>query len=121
MSGRKEQRPDLNRLMKAARRRELACVVVWKLDRFAPSASRLTGALDEFGQLGIRFVSVQDHVDTASPMGRAMFTIIGAMAELESALISERVKAGMEAARARQARRAPLHAGGGDPGDRAAR
>jgi DNA invertase Pin-like site-specific DNA recombinase len=51
--------------------------------------------------LGIRFISVQDQIDTQSPMGRAMFTIIGAMAELESSLISERVKAGMAAARAR--------------------
>ena len=62
---------------------------------------RIYCALEEFDYLGIRFISVQDQVDTASPMGKAMFTIIGAMAELESALISERVKAGMAAARAR--------------------
>ena len=54
-----------------------------------------------FNHLGIRFISVQDQIDTESPMGKAMFTIIGAMAELESDLISERVKAGMEAARRR--------------------
>jgi DNA invertase Pin-like site-specific DNA recombinase len=58
-------------------------------------------ALEEFNHLGIRLISVQDQVDTQSPMGKAMFTMIGAMAELESALISERVKAGMAAARAR--------------------
>ena len=58
-------------------------------------------ALDEFNYLGIRFISVQDQVDTNSPMGKAMFTIIGAMAELESSLISERVKAGMAAAKTR--------------------
>ncbi len=58
-------------------------------------------ALEEFDHLGARFVSVQDQVDTDSPMGRAMFTIIGAMAELESSLISERVTAGMRAAEAR--------------------
>ena len=46
-----------------------------------------------FNHLGIRFISVQDQIDTESPMGKAMFTIIGAMAELESDLISERVKA----------------------------
>jgi DNA invertase Pin-like site-specific DNA recombinase len=61
----------------------------------------LLHALEEFNHLKIRFISVQDQVDTASPMGKAMFTIIGAMAELESSLISERVKAGMAAARAR--------------------
>jgi DNA invertase Pin-like site-specific DNA recombinase len=58
-------------------------------------------ALEEFNHLGIRFVSVQDQIDTDSPMGRAMFTIIGAMAELESSLISERVTAGMRAAEMR--------------------
>jgi DNA invertase Pin-like site-specific DNA recombinase len=99
VSGRTEKRPELDRLMEAARRRDVECVVVWKLDRFARSASHLIRALDEFNHLGIRFVSVQDHIDTGSPMGKAMFTIIGAMAELESSLISERVRAGMEAAK----------------------
>ena len=84
VSGRKEGRPQLNALMAAARRREVDCVLVWKFDH-----------------LDVRFVRVQDQVDTSSPMGRAMFTIIGAMAELESALISERVTAGMRAAEAR--------------------
>src|SRR5208337_3979125 len=54
-----------------------------------------------FNHLGVRFISVQDQVDTDSPMGRAMFTIIGAMSELESSLISERVTAGMRAAETR--------------------
>ncbi|SRR6266511_702417 len=58
-------------------------------------------ALEECNHLGVRFMSVQDQVDTASPMGQAMFTIVRAMAELESSLISERVKAGMATARAR--------------------
>lgn len=70
-----------------------------RFDRFARSASHLIRALDEFNHLGIRFVSVQDNIDTDSPMGKAMFTIIGAMAELESSLISERVQAGMQAAK----------------------
>ena len=78
---------------------EFGCVLVWKFDRFARSVSHLVRALDEFNHLGIRFASVQDQVDTGSPMGKAMFTIIGAMAELESSLISERVRAGMEAAK----------------------
>ncbi|OZC01475.1 recombinase family protein [Rubricoccus marinus] len=101
VSGRKEGRPDLDRLMASARRRELDCVLVWKFDRFARSVSHLVRALDEFDHLGVRFVSVQDDVDTTSPMGRAMFAVIGAMAELESALIAERVQAGMAAAKAR--------------------
>jgi len=101
VSGRKEGRPQLQALMRAACHHEFACVLVWKFDRFARSVSHLLNALDEFHHLGIRFISVQDQVDTESPMGKAMFTIIGTMAELESSLISERVKAGMEAARVR--------------------
>ena len=99
--GRKEGRPQLQALMRAAYRHEFACVLVWKFDRFARSVAHLLKALEEFNHLGIRFISVQDQVDTQSPMGKAMFTIIGAMAELESSLISERVKAGMAAAKAR--------------------
>lgn len=76
-------------------------MLVWKFDRFARSTRHLLEALAEFDHLGVRFVSVQDQIDTASPMGRAMFTIIGAMAELEAALISERVTAGMRAAKVR--------------------
>src|SRR3954462_5378224 len=87
--------------MVAARNREIDCVLVWKFDRFARSTRHLLAALEEFDHLGVRFVSVQDQVDTHSPMGRAMFTIIGAMAELESSLIGERVTAGMRAAQAR--------------------
>jgi DNA invertase Pin-like site-specific DNA recombinase len=81
--------------------REFDCIVVWKFDRFARSVTHLLKALEEFNHLSIRFISVQDHIDTNSPMGKAMFTIIGAMAELESSLISERVKAGMAAAKSR--------------------
>jgi len=101
VSGRREGRPQLNALMTAARNREIDCVLVWKFDRFAHSTRHLLAALEEFNHLGVRFVSVQDQVDTDSPMGRAMFTIIGAMAELESSLISERVTAGMRSAQTR--------------------
>ena len=101
VSGRKEGRPQLKKLMQAARNREFDTVLVWKFDRFARSVAHLLKALDEFNHLGIRFISVQDQIDTTSPMGKAMFTIIGAMAELESSLISERVKAGMAAAKSR--------------------
>ena len=101
VSGRREGRPQLNALMTAVRNREVDCVLVWKFDRFARSTRHLLAALEEFDHLGVRFISVQDQIDTDSPMGRAMFTIIAAMAELESSLISERVTAGMKAAEAR--------------------
>ena len=101
MSGRREGRPQLSALMMAARSHTIDCVLVWKFDRFARNTRHLLAALEEFDHLGVRFISVQDQIDTDSPMGRAMFTIIGAMAELESSLISERVTAGMKAAEAR--------------------
>ena len=101
VSGRREGRPGLNALMTAARNREIDCVLVWKFDRFARSTRHLLNALEEFDHCGVRFISVKDQIDTDSPMGRAMFTIIGAMAELESSLISERVTAGMKAAAVR--------------------
>lgn len=101
VSGRRMGRPQLNALMASVRDREVDCVLVWKFDRFARSTRHLLTALEEFDHLGVRFISVQDQIDTASPMGRAMFTIVGAMAELESSLISERVSAGMKAAAAR--------------------
>src|SRR3954451_22113070 len=101
VSGRREGRSQLNALMTAARKRDIDCVLVWKFDRFARSTRHLLAALEEFDHLGVRFVSVQDQIDTSSPMGRAMVTIIGGMAEMESSLISERVTAGMRAAQAR--------------------
>jgi DNA invertase Pin-like site-specific DNA recombinase len=58
--------------MAAARNREIDCVLVWKFDRFARSTRHLLAALEEFNHLGVRFVSVQDQIDTDSPMGRAM-------------------------------------------------
>ena len=101
VSGRKQGRPRLDALMQAARNYDFDCVLVWKFDRFARSTKHLLMALEEFDYLGIRFVSIQDQIDTTSPMGKAMFTLIGAMAELESSLISERVTAGMQAAKSR--------------------
>ena len=74
-------------------------VVVWRFDRFARSIGQLVLALAEFRTLGIDFVSSQEALDTSTPMGKAMFTIIGAMAELERNVIRERVVAGLDHAR----------------------
>jgi DNA invertase Pin-like site-specific DNA recombinase len=99
MSGAKENHPGLNSLMEAARRGEFDVVAVWRFDRFARSIEQLVLALAEFRSLGVDFVSCQEALDTSTPMGKAMFTIIGAMAELERNVIRERVVAGMEYAR----------------------
>jgi DNA invertase Pin-like site-specific DNA recombinase len=99
MSGAKEDRPGLKALMADARRGAFDVVLVFRFDRFARSIEQLVLALAEFRGLGIDFVSSQEALDTSTPMGKAMFTIIGAMAELERNVIRERVVAGLEHAR----------------------
>ena len=101
VSGAKDSRPELNRLMADARRRKFDVVLVWKFDRFARSTSHLLRALEEFKVLGIEFVSLSESVDTSTPMGKMVFTVLGAVAELERSLIVERVKAGMRNAKAK--------------------
>jgi DNA invertase Pin-like site-specific DNA recombinase len=101
VSGSKERRPALDKLMADARRRAMDAVVVFRFDRFARSVSHLARALDEFRALGIEFVSLHEAIDTSTPMGRAMFHIAGAFAELEREIIRERVRAGLQNARRR--------------------
>ena len=96
-SGAKESRPGLNALMADARRGLFEVVVVWRFDRFARSGRQLVLALEEFRTLGIDFVSHQEALDTSTPMGKAMFMVIAAMAELEHcSIIRERVISGLE-------------------------
>jgi DNA invertase Pin-like site-specific DNA recombinase len=101
VSGSKESRPELNRLMQAAKQREFDAVLVWKLDRFGRSLRHLVNALAELEALGVTFVSLKDNLDLSTPAGRLMFQIIGAMAEFERSLIAERVRAGLRNARAK--------------------
>lgn len=100
ISGTKEKRPELDRLMAEAYRRRFDAVVVWKFDRFARSVSHLLRALENFQALGIEFVSLSEQLDTSTPTGKMVFTVLGAVAELERSLIVERVKAGLRNARA---------------------
>jgi DNA invertase Pin-like site-specific DNA recombinase len=99
VSGSKESRPQLNKLMAAAQRRRFDAVLVWKLDRFGRSLKHLVNALAELESLGVAFISLRDNLDLTTPSGRLMFQIIGAMAEFERSLIQERVKAGIVHAR----------------------
>lgn len=101
ISGSKEKRPELDRLLADAHRRRFDAVVVWKFDRFARSVSHLLRALETFQALGIDFVSLTEGVDTSTPAGKMVFTVLGAVAELERSLIVERVKAGLRNARAK--------------------
>jgi DNA invertase Pin-like site-specific DNA recombinase len=101
ISGAKDSRPELNRLMADAHRRRFDAVVVWKFDRFARSVSHLLRALETFRSLGIEFISLSEQVDTSTPTGKMVFTVLGAVAELERSLIAERVRAGLRNARAK--------------------
>jgi DNA invertase Pin-like site-specific DNA recombinase len=101
ISGSKDSRPELNRLMADAKQRRFDAVCVWKLDRFGRSLRHLVNALADLESLGVSFTSIKDNLDLSTPSGRLMFQIIGAMAEFERSLIQERVKAGLRNARAK--------------------
>src|SRR5437879_5209439 len=101
ISGTKEKRPELDRLMSNAHKRRFDVVCVWRFDRFARSVSHLLRALETFKALGIDFVSFSEQMDTSTPAGKMVFTVLGAVAELERSLIVERVRAGLRNARAK--------------------
>lgn len=102
ISGTKSSRPALNRLMADAKKRKFAAVLVWKFDRFARSVKHLLASLDEFNHFGIAFISYSESLDTSSPMGRAVYAILGAISELERNLIAERVRSGVKRAMAKR-------------------
>ena len=101
VSGSKESRPALNRLLYDAKRRKFDAVLVYRYDRFARSLRQLVNALTEFDALGIHFVSLHEGVDTSTPNGRLVFGIFASIAEFERELIRSRVRSGLAAARAR--------------------
>jgi DNA invertase Pin-like site-specific DNA recombinase len=101
ISGTTEKRPELDRLMAHAHRRHFDAVIVWKFDRFARSVSHLLRARETFQALGIHFISLSESLDTSTPAGKMVFTVLGAVAELERSLIVERVRAGLRNAKAK--------------------
>jgi DNA invertase Pin-like site-specific DNA recombinase len=101
ISGTTEKRPEMDRLMADAHKRRFEVVCVWRFDRFARSVSHLLKALETFKALGIDFVSFSEQMDTSTPAGKMVFTVLGAVAELERSLIVERVKAGLRNALAK--------------------
>jgi DNA invertase Pin-like site-specific DNA recombinase len=111
ISGAKSKRPGLDRLMADARRRRFDVVLVAAFDRVARSVKHFLEVLDELNRLGIEFISLRENIDTGGALGRAMLTIIAAIAELERSLIVERVKAGMRRAKleGRRIGRTPLN------------
>ncbi len=101
ISGMKDSRPSLDLMMEDARQKKFDTIIVYRFDRFARSARHLILALEEFQSLGIDFISYQENIDTDSPLGKALFVIVGAVAELERNIIVERVKSGLEMAKSK--------------------
>jgi DNA invertase Pin-like site-specific DNA recombinase len=95
VSGSKDSRPSLNRLMSHAQQRRFDAILIWRLDRFGRSLKHLVTAIAELEALGVTFVSLKDNWDLSTPFGRLMFQIVAAMAEFERSLIVERIRAGM--------------------------
>jgi DNA invertase Pin-like site-specific DNA recombinase len=98
-SGSRESRPELDRLITAARRRYFDILLVWKIDRLGRSLRHLVVTLAELDSLGVAFVSLRDNLDLSTPSGRLMFHVISAMAQFERELTVERVRAGLRNAR----------------------
>ncbi len=111
ISGAKSKRPGLESLMSDARRHRFDVVLVTAFDRIARNVRHFLEVLDELNHIDIQFISLRENIDTGGPLGRAMLTIIGAIAELERSLIAERVRAGMRRAKleGRRIGRTPLN------------
>jgi DNA invertase Pin-like site-specific DNA recombinase len=101
VSGAKERRPQLDRLLVDCRKRGVDAVVVYRYDRFARSLRQLVNSLCDFDALGVQFISLHEGVDTSTPNGRLVFGIFASIAEFERELIRERVRSGLAAARAK--------------------
>ena len=99
-SGTTQERAQYQAMIGAARKRKLDVVLVWRYDRFARSTQALVNALKEFQSLGVDFISYQENIDTTTPTGELIFHVMASLAQFESSLISERVRAGMARAKA---------------------
>jgi len=104
ISGSRESRPALDRMLKDARRRRIDVVVVWRLDRLGRSLRHLVVTLAELDQLEVGFVSINEGIDLGTPAGRLQMHILAAIAEFERGRIIERVRAGLARARAQGTR-----------------
>ncbi len=100
-SGVKQSRPALDRMMNDVRGGAISKVIVYSFSRYARSVTHLLRALEEFKKVNVGFVSITESIDTNTPLGSAVFTILGAVAQLERDLIAERVRNGLANAKAK--------------------
>ena len=101
VSGAKDRRPALDRLVRDAKRRGFDVLVCWRLDRLGRNLRHLVTLLDELHVVGVSFVSLGEGIDCTTPAGRLQLHVLAALAEFERARIAERVKAGLEQAKRR--------------------
>lgn len=101
ISGTKSSRPALDRMMAEVEDGSISTVVVYSFSRFARSTTHLLNALTKFKAKNVQFVSLTERIDTNSPVGMAMFSILAAISQLERDLIADRVKCGLANARAK--------------------
>ena len=101
ISGTKDQRPALSRLMADARQRKIDAIAVWKIDRWGRSLPHFVNSLQELDSLGVRFLAITQGIDTdqGNPTSKFLMAILAAMAELERDMIVERTNAGLQRAR----------------------
>jgi DNA invertase Pin-like site-specific DNA recombinase len=104
ISGAKDSRPQLNRMMADAHARKFDGIAVWKLDRLGRSLKHLVTTIDDLEHYGVAFVSLRDNIDMSTPSGRLMLHLLAAMAQFERSLIQERVVAGIASAKSRGVR-----------------
>jgi len=95
----RDRRPQLDKLLKAANRREFDIIMAWSVDRLGRSLQHLVGFLDDIHAKGVDLYLHQQNIDTSTPSGKAMFQMAGVFAEFERSMIQERVRAGLERAR----------------------
>jgi len=96
----RDQRPAYDRLYRAILRRELDLLMAWSVDRLGRSLQQLVALLSDLQAKGVDLYLHQQGIDTTTPAGTAMFQLCGVFAQFERAMIQDRVKAGLERARA---------------------
>jgi len=94
-------RPQFEKMLDDVRKRRTDAVLVWKLDRLARSTRELLNRLEEFRTLGVELISYTENIDTTTPAGKALFSMVAVFAEFENDIRSERILAGMQTARAK--------------------